>query len=75
MVKEQNEAEKRKEVSIKTSEQLQKKQEAIAERERVVNEDLGKAEPALISAQESVSGIKKDHLVQLKNMLSPPELV
>lgn len=63
MVKEQNEAEKRKEVSIKTSEQLKVKQEAIAERERVVHEDLGKAEPALIAAQESVSGIKKDHLV------------
>lgn len=33
---------------------------------------MGKAEPALISAQESVSGIQKSHLNELRALGNPP---
>ena len=38
----------------------------IAKRKEIVQKDLSKAEPALIAAQESVSGIQKAHLVEVQ---------
>jgi dynein heavy chain 1 len=75
MVEEQNNAEKSKEVSIKTSEEVKKMQIQIAERQEIVNNDLGKAEPALIEAQESVNSISSAHLNEIKSMLKPPDKV
>lgn len=51
MLKEQRQAEEQKEISEKTAEKLLKKQAEIAERKLRVDEDLGRAEPALIAAQ------------------------
>lgn len=59
MLKEQRESEEQKAIAEKTSEKLVKKQAEIKERKQRVDEDLGRAEPALIAAQESVSGIGK----------------
>lgn len=59
MLKEQRESEEQKAIAEKTSEKLVKKQAEIKERKERVDEDLGRAEPALIAAQESVSGIGK----------------
>jgi dynein heavy chain 1 len=75
MVKEQNNVEKKKEMSIKTSEEIKIKQEEIAKRQEVVNNDLGKAEPALIEAQESVNSIEKSHLDEIRALAKPPDRV
>lgn len=60
MLKEQRESEEQKAIAEKTSEKLVTKQAEIKERKIRVDEDLGRAEPALIAAQESVSGIQRD---------------
>lgn len=57
MVEQQNQAEKSQTEAEKHAVQLEKKSKEIAERKIVVENDLGKAEPALIAAQQSVSGI------------------
>lgn len=59
-------------LSIKTAKELEVKSEEIARRQVEVQRDLGKAEPALIAAQESVSGISKDNLNELRALASPP---
>ena len=75
MLEEQNIAEKSREASIKTSEEVKKMQIEIAKRTEEVNNDLGKAEPALREAQESVNLIKPAHLNEMKAMLKPPDKV
>jgi len=75
MLEEQNIAEKSREASIKTSEEVKKMQIEIAKRTEEVNNDLGKAEPALREAQESVNSIKPAHLNEMKAMLKPPDKV
>jgi hypothetical protein len=59
MLKEQRESEEQKAIAEKTSEKLVKKQAEIKERKERVDGDLGRAEPALRAALESVSGIGK----------------
>lgn len=75
MLDEQRHAEKQKDISEKTASKLVQKQAEIAERKIRVDEDLGKAEPALIAAQESVSGIQKDQLGELRAYATPPAAV
>ena len=75
MMQEQRQAEKQKDVSEKTAVKLERKQAEIRERTRQVDGDLAKAEPALIAAQESVSGIQKDQLNELRNYATPPAAV
>ena len=72
MVQEQKEAEMKRELSLKTQKELEKKTEEISKRREEVNRDLSRAEPALIEAQESVSGIQKQHLDFLRSLTSPP---
>lgn len=50
MVESQKEAEKQKDLSIKAAANLAKKREEMGIRKKKVDEDLGKAEPALIAA-------------------------
>jgi dynein heavy chain 1 len=75
MLQEQGQAEKRKEVSEKTAKELVLKQAEIATRKVKVDEDLGKAEPALLAAQESVSGIQSKQLNELRAYTTPPAAV
>jgi len=75
MVQEQKEAEQKREESIKTSKKLEEKQEEIRKKQVEVQNDLGRAEPALLEAQESVKSISKDHLNELKAMGNPPAQV
>ena len=72
MVKEQNEAEHKRELSIKTQKVLEIKSVEISKRQVEVERDLGRAEPALIAAQESVSGIQRKHLDELRALTNPP---
>lgn len=75
MLDEQRHAEKQKDISERTAKELVIKQAEIAERKVKVDGDLSKAEPALIAAQDSVSGIRKDQLGELRSYAKPPELV
>ena len=50
MVQEQKEAESKRELSIKTSKELEIKSFEISKKKEEVYNDLGKAEPALIAA-------------------------
>jgi dynein heavy chain 1 len=75
MVTDQNEAEKNKAEALILSEELAKQDAIISERRVVVEEDLGRAEPALIDAQSAVKGIKKAHLDEVRGLARPPPMV
>ena len=72
MVADQREAEQRKATSLKIQANLDKQEEEVAKRKEVVNADLAKAEPAVISAKESVGNIKRQQLTEVRSMASPP---
>ncbi|KAJ9067518.1 dynein heavy chain [Entomophthora muscae] len=67
MVADQQEAESKKEDSIKIQSELEIKNKAIAERTSIVMADLANAEPA-----KSVRNIKKNHLTEVRSMANPP---
>ena len=75
MMDEKNKAEKKKDLSKIASKNLEEKQVQIRERKVKVDEDLGKAEPALVAAQESVNGLKKKDLNEMRSYAKPPESV
>ncbi|KXS20765.1 hypothetical protein M427DRAFT_130976 [Gonapodya prolifera JEL478] len=75
MLAEQNEAEQKRVVSLQIQRDLGKQNDEIASRRQLVIDDLAKAEPAVLEAQRSVSNIKKQHLVELRSMGSPPTAV
>ena len=72
MVADQREAEQRKATSLKIQANLDKQEGEVARRKEVVNADLAKAEPAVISAQEAVGNIKRQHLTEVRSMTNPP---
>lgn len=47
----------------------------VAEKQRSCEEDLAKAEPALIAAQEALNTLNKNNLTELKSFGSPPSAV
>ncbi|KAM9149649.1 LOW QUALITY PROTEIN: cytoplasmic dynein 1 heavy chain 1-like [Pangshura tecta] len=75
MVKDQQEAEKKKDLSQDIQEQLHKQQAVIADKQMSVKEKLDKVEPAVIEAQNAVKSIKKQHLVEVRSMANPPAAV
>lgn len=75
MVADQQEAEKKKSASVELQKAIDKQTVQIEERRKIVMEDLSKAEPAVIEAQQSVSSIKKQHLTEVRSMGNPPEAV
>jgi len=75
MVADQNEAEKRKEAAERLSSELEKQQKEINARKDEVQRDLDEAEPALISAQASVKGIKRRDLDEVRGLVRPPNAV
>ena len=72
MIADQREAEQRKATSLKIQANLDKQEAEVAKRKEVVNADLAKAEPAVISAQEAVGNIKRQHLTEVRSMTNPP---
>ena len=72
MIADQREAEQRKSTSLMIQAELEKQEEEVAKRREVVNADLEKAEPAVLSAQESVSNIKRQHLTEVRSLANPP---
>ncbi|ODQ67358.1 hypothetical protein NADFUDRAFT_21086 [Nadsonia fulvescens var. elongata DSM 6958] len=75
MISGQNEAERKREVSLQIQESLEVQETRICERQEIVKRDLKEAEPAVIDAQRSVSNIKKQHLTEVRSMINPPEAV
>ncbi|XP_078590507.1 cytoplasmic dynein 1 heavy chain 1-like isoform X1 [Branchiostoma floridae x Branchiostoma japonicum] len=75
MVKDQQEAERKKVMSIEIQEKLKTQLEQIKVKRAYVMEDLAKVEPAVIEAQQAVKGIKKQHLVEVRSMVNPPAAV
>ncbi|KAM9412460.1 dynein axonemal heavy chain 17-like [Salvelinus alpinus] len=47
----------------------------VGEKQRSCEEDLAKAEPALLAAQEALNTLNKNNLTELKSFGSPPEAV
>ncbi|RWS14208.1 Dynein heavy chain: cytoplasmic-like protein [Dinothrombium tinctorium] len=72
MLKDQQEAEKKKVQSQEIQAQLKKQEAAIAEKRTSVMQDLAQVEPAVIDAQQAVQSIKKQNLVEVKSMSNPP---
>ncbi|MCJ1472503.1 hypothetical protein MMC13_001151 [Lambiella insularis] len=72
MVADQREAEQRKATSLKIQIDLEKQEKEVAKRKDIVNSDLEKAEPAVLSAQESVNNIKRQQLNEVRSMGNPP---
>lgn len=75
MVSEQQEAEQKKAASIEIQAALVEQDRNIEQRRAIVMADLADAEPAVIEAQAAVSGIKKQHLSEVRSMTNPPEAV
>lgn len=72
MVADQQEAEQRKTSSLEVQCALEEQEKEIASRKEIVLNDLAKAEPAVIEAQQSVSNIKRQHLTEVRSMANPP---
>ncbi|KAI9803379.1 MAG: hypothetical protein M1833_000898 [Piccolia ochrophora] len=72
MVADQREAEQRKATSLEIQAALEKQEKEVSTRKEVVLNDLAKAEPAVLEAQQSVSNIKRQHLTEVRSMGSPP---
>jgi dynein heavy chain 1 len=75
MVADQNVAEKRKEEAVRMNVEVAQQQKQINQRKEEAQRDLDEAEPALRSAQESVRGIKKRDLDEVRNLGRPPDKV
>uniref|UniRef100_A0A3B3VJ78 Dynein cytoplasmic 1 heavy chain 1 n=1 Tax=Poecilia latipinna TaxID=48699 RepID=A0A3B3VJ78_9TELE len=75
MVKDQQEAEKKKVMSQEIQEAVYKQQEVIKDKQLSVKQDLDQVEPAVIEAQNAVSSIKRQHLVEVRAMTNPPAAV
>ncbi|CAF1453141.1 unnamed protein product, partial [Rotaria magnacalcarata] len=54
-------------------EDLDKVEPAVQEAQQAVMEDLDKVEPAVQEAQQAVKSIKKQNLVEIKNLNNPPQ--
>ncbi|XP_037097970.1 cytoplasmic dynein 1 heavy chain 1 isoform X1 [Syngnathus acus] len=75
MIKDQQEAEKKKVMSQEIQEAVYKQQEVIKDKQLSVKQDLDQVEPAVIEAQNAVKSIKKQHLVEVRSMANPPAAV
>lgn len=75
MLKEQNEAERKQELSFVTREELSKQEVELNRRKNIVLRDLELAEPAMVEAQRGVQNIKKQHLTEIRSMSNPPAAV
>jgi dynein heavy chain 1 len=75
MVEKQNEAEQRKVIAESLTVELQQQNEEIRIRKETVERELSEAEPALISAKQSVQNIRKSQLDEVRALARPPKAV
>ena len=69
------EAESKQKASEQIAIEIKHQEEEIAKTQAVVKQDLDKALPALIEAQNSVNSIKKADLAMVAGFPSPPQAV
>lgn len=72
MVADQKDAETKKADAEKVTAEVEKQQKEINDRKEEAQRDLDEAEPALRDAQNSVRGIKKRDLDEVRNLKNPP---
>ncbi|KAL1461001.1 hypothetical protein WDU94_012934, partial [Cyamophila willieti] len=75
MIKDQQEAEKRKVQSQEIQTEIEKQTVEISQKRVFVMQDLAQVEPAVMDAQQAVKEIKKQQLVELRSMANPPSVV
>eukprot|EP00112_Aurelia_sp_Birch-Aquarium-sp1_P013630 Seg2899.2 transcript_id=Seg2899.2/GoldUCD/mRNA.D3Y31 product="Cytoplasmic dynein 1 heavy chain 1" protein_id=Seg2899.2/GoldUCD/D3Y31 len=75
MVKDQQEAEKKKVTSTEIQAALSEQTRNIEEKQSRVMADLSQVEPAVQDAKMAVKGIKKQHLVEVRTMGNPPPVI
>ncbi|XP_052274955.1 cytoplasmic dynein 1 heavy chain 1-like isoform X3 [Dreissena polymorpha] len=75
MVKDQQEAERKKVMSQEIQQAIAEQTLVIQDKQVFVKEDLDKVEPAVIEAQQAVQSIKKKDLVEIRSMANPPQAV
>ncbi|XP_019853431.1 PREDICTED: cytoplasmic dynein 1 heavy chain 1-like isoform X1 [Amphimedon queenslandica] len=75
MVHDQQEAEKKKITSQEIQEALKVQTHDIAQKKDIVLNDLSKVEPAVKEAQQAVKGIKKSHLVEVRALNNPHQVI
>ncbi|CAB3408082.1 unnamed protein product [Caenorhabditis bovis] len=75
MLADQQKAEEEKRLSEQLQKELAEQLSQMATKKTVVESDLAQVEPAVAEAQTAVQGIKKNQLVEVKSMSSPPVVV
>ena len=75
MVEKQNEAEQRKHIAETLTVELKEQNEEIRVRKDTVERELSEAEPALMSAKQSVQNIRKTQLDEVRALARPPKAV
>ena len=75
MVKDQQEAERQKVAGQELQDSLEKQKVFIKKKQADVYTDLSKVEPAVQDAQNAVKSIKRQHLVEIRALANPPQLV
>lgn len=75
MVEKQNEAEQRKAIAENLTRELEQQTHEITIRKEVVEKELAEAEPALVSAKQSVQNIRKAQLDEVRALTKPPNAV
>lgn len=75
MIMDQNESERKQDMSMKMQELFSDQEKAIMKRKKVVVEELNEVETLIAEAQQGVLNIKKQHLTELRSMHNPPETI
>lgn len=75
MVKDQQEAEKKRVTSTELQADLQKQTDIINEKKAQIMNELADVEPALQDAKSAVKSIKREHLDELRRLGKPPPAI
>lgn len=75
MITDQNESERKQDMSIKMQELFAQQENAIIKRRKEVMFELQEVEELIQEAQRGVLNIKKQHLTELRSMQNPPETI
>ncbi|VDM69323.1 unnamed protein product, partial [Strongylus vulgaris] len=75
MLADQQKAEDEKRLSEQLQKELAEQLKQIAAKKTEVQKDLSQVEPAVEEAQQAVKGIRKNQLVEVRSMASPPVMV
>uniref|UniRef100_A0A0L8I729 Dynein heavy chain, cytosolic n=1 Tax=Octopus bimaculoides TaxID=37653 RepID=A0A0L8I729_OCTBM len=75
MVKDQQEAERKKVTSQEIQQAVVEQTKRIKEKQQDVRADLEQVEPAVIEAQNAVKSIRRQHLVEVRSLAHPPPAV